>query len=344
MVGRYWHVLAPVAAGFAVFGYVRWDAGKWPAVQVVATTDLGLRDTNATIQTQVSFRNSGRRDLTLSDFRSSCPACLSFAAPGESVSLRPGEEAAVEVHITTHGGPDRPFAAALWCQTNDPRHPDLEVRFSAQIRGRLIAVPAVVDVGSLKPGETVSRRIEVRDTGRGRPFRIGRLDTPAHVRVTAAPPSGGTPDVAFGDLAQVVTVEVTGPSVGPAETGLVRGDLILRDAEGDVAALVVPIRGEVPARITVTPPAVVLPHRRGGGIEFAAVCSLASASGAAPVSVVSVPPELLVTSTDSPGRFRIEWRAEHRPAGGEPLTATVRFRVGADNIEVPVRYLSLGAP
>ncbi len=348
MLAKFWPVLIPVAVGACAFGYTRWEAGGAPRAAVEAAGDLGLRDNNKLVTSRVLVRNEGRRELVLSNLRTSCAACLSFAAPDAAegvISLAPGGATTVEARVMVHGTPEKPFAVGLSCDTNDPRQPTIEVVFSAQVRGWLTATPTSLDLGALKPGEVVARTIRVRDTGRGgEPFRVGRVETPQGVRV--ASPGTQAPDSA-GEGFGVLVASVTAPTPGPSESGLVSGEITIHeDCEGG-AKLVVPIRGEVPAKIAVTPPALVLPRLGGGGADFAGECTLALASGTpAPVSLLSTPPELSVSPAGPPsdGRFRFEWKADRRPPPGELRTAVVRFRVGSDEVAVAVRCLTPGAP
>lgn len=352
MITKFWPILIPVFVGLAAYGYTRWDAGSAPNAVVEATTDLGTHDNNKLVTTKVRIHNAGRIDLVLSQFSVSCASCLTFSVPGavdNVVTLASGEAITVDARIIVHGVPEKPFAVGLYCKSNDPRQPELHVTFTARVRGRLIAVPPSLDVGTLKPGEVVTRQIEIRDISLDEPFQLGRMETLPHVRVypTSRTPSDGTSSGEFGKHVITLAIEVTGPLAGPTEVGLVRGDLLIYQHERGDAAITIPIRGEVPARITVTPPAVVLPRASSAGADYTAECKVTSTiAGHGPIALVKVPPELTVSPISQPddGHYRIEWRADQRPPVGELRSVGIRFRVGTDEFDVPVRCLIPGAP
>jgi len=81
--------------------------------------------------------------------------------------------------------------------------------------------------------------------------------------------------------------------------------------------------------------------------DFTVECSLASTAGLAlRVAPMDLPPEITATPViANAGKdhacYRLEWRAESRPARGQSRAVTVRFRAEVDGsaeiITIPVR-------
>jgi hypothetical protein len=359
---RYWAILVPVVVGLMAYGATRLFYFLGPVVEAPQVIDLGTHDSNKLVLTDVTVRNVGGRDLELSNFRGSCPSCLLFGLRTESgvtdldhLSLSPGATATISARVTILGGPGRPFQVSLRCDTNDPRTPELVIPFEAKVRGRIIALPTSLDLGLLEVGQTIRRRVELRDTGRGEPFHFERAVSPdpAHVTVdhsadARSPGDSTTGGAAFGDLVSALDVTVLAPAAGSE----LNGDIAIYEAGRTAPTVYIPVRATVPPKLEVSPPSIVLPRRVGEADDYSAECSLSSSKGGpVRVSPDNVPPEVVITPSDPPAGaregsrwFRVEWRADRRPTKGELRKVTVRFRVevgsAVEAVEVPVRCLS----
>jgi hypothetical protein len=82
---------------------------------------------------------------------------------------RPGQ-VGYRVRVTLK--PNAPIGALkgdLFLKTNDPASPLLPVLVEAQVQSNLTVAPATLNLGAVKVGETVTRRVVVRGT---KPFRV----------------------------------------------------------------------------------------------------------------------------------------------------------------------------
>src|SRR5262249_32990658 len=155
--------------GLAAFVWSRWPVLVGPAVEAPETVELGLHGNNTFLDTDVTIHNTGYRPLELSQFRVSCASCLNVGLRTEAgvtevsdpTIVPPRETLLLSARILIHGSEERPFRVALTCDTNDPRRPVLTITFNATIRGQIYPSPAGVDVGTLLPGQTVRRTVEL---------------------------------------------------------------------------------------------------------------------------------------------------------------------------------------
>jgi hypothetical protein len=353
---RYWAFAIPLVVGLAAFGWSRASYFLGAVVDAPATVDLGLHDNNKLVLTDVTIRNAGYRSLDLWDFRGSCPSCLTFGLPSdaglvevEQISVPPRGSVTLSVRMLVHGTPDGPSCAAISCATNDPHRPQVTIMFEAAVKGWVFASPPEIDVGTLTPGQTIRRTVEIRDSGRGEPCHFGRLQSPApdQVKLTLSPTRNNSgADSRQGpinDLIATLDIEIT----APATAWEIDKSIAIYETDKDQPLLTIPTRGRVLPKVQVTPVSIVLPRMVRDAADFSAECCLASTAGRAlRVTPIDLPPEITVTPVTGDialgcARYRLEWRAERRPPRGRSGAVTVRFRAEIDGnaeiITVPVR-------
>lgn len=348
---RYGLFAVPIAIGLTAFGFTRFSKYLGPVVDAPAIVDLGRVDNHAFLDYDVPIRNIGQKDLILSNFRGGCATCLQFGvktpdgpADVETLTVPPGGSVTIAAHLSIYGSPDQPFRTFIACSTNDPNRPELELVFEAAIRGQIIPFPPTLNFGELEPGQNAHRRIELRDTGRGKPFRFGRVVCPPHVRAEFVDADSGITGVGkpVGALAVIVAA--------PVSTWSLDGTITIYEEGRDQPIAIVPVRSAIPPVVEVFPTAVILPRTVGIGNDYTVECRFRSPKGL-PVTVRPdvVPPELELTplapaSGEGLG-FRIEWRAAAFPPVGTTQAVTVRFHVEAGSrtevIEIPIRCRSI---
>jgi hypothetical protein len=342
----------PLVIGLALFSWARWSYLLGAVADAPALIDLGRHENNQLVVTDVAIRNAGSKPLELSKFRSSCPSCIIFGLPSDTglievdrLTVPPRESVTLAVRVFVHGTPEHPCRAAILCATNDPHRPELSIGFEAAVKGWVFPSPRELDLGVLKPGQTVRRTIEILDSGRGEPCRFGRLQSPAPDRVQLTLSlAGNAPQTVSGrELMGTLEVRITAPLVAWE-----LDDRILVYEEGrDQPLLTVPIRGRVLPKVQVSPASIVLPRMVHETPDFTAECTLSSPAGRPlKATPTDLPAAIVVTPLDRDAAkdragYRLEWRAEHRPPPGETRSAMIHFRVEVDGqvevVNVPVR-------
>jgi hypothetical protein len=265
------------------------------------------------------------------------------------LTVPPQQFVTLSVRIIVHGTPEAPFSAAVTCATNDPQRPEVTTVFEAAVKGWVFATPREINIGLMKPGQTIRRTCEIRDSGRGEPCRFGRVESPApgQVRFTLSPTrniSTANPSSERGsELLATLDIDITAP-----QTAWELDDRLTVYEEGkDKPLLLIPIRARVLPKVQVTPASIILPRMVHEKADFTAECSLVSTAGLeVRVTRIDLPPEITATpvaGTAAKGStcYRLEWRAERGPAKGQSRAATVCFRAEVDGktevIIVPVR-------
>jgi hypothetical protein len=103
------------------------------------------------------IRNEGTADLEIGKIYSSC-GCASVELSRNRVP--PGEAAELTVRVGARGAA-RKLDKELRIDTNDPQHPELVLRFLADVRDNYRFDPPVLDFGDLILGERATRTVQV---------------------------------------------------------------------------------------------------------------------------------------------------------------------------------------
>lgn len=115
----------------------------------------------------------------------------------------------VNYHLTATLKPSAPvgiFKDQVTLKTNDPNNPAFPVSVSAMVQSNVTISPSVINLGRVRPGDTVQRTVMVRSA---RPFRLSELKS-SKPDLTAAPP-GDAPQAMH-----TVTLTLKAPTqVGP---------------------------------------------------------------------------------------------------------------------------------
>lgn len=353
---RYWAFAIPLIVGLAAFGWSRAAYFIGPVADTPATVALGSHTTNERVLTDVTIRNGGYRQLTLSNFHVSCSSCITFGLHSDAgivdvkqVSVPPRGSVTFSVCVLVDGTPGNPSRQAIGFTTNDPYHPEVTIWFEAGVKGWVFASPPEIDLGILKPGQTIRRTVEIRDNGRGEACHFGRLESPApdQVKLTLSPTTNssgaGSGQGPINELLGTLNIEIT----PPADAWELNKRIVIYEIGKNQPLLTIPIRGQVLPKVRVTPASIVLPRMVHNAADFSAECCLASTAGR-PIRLkpTDLPPEITVVpvrsnTTTNCACYRLEWRAESRPPRGQARIVTVHFRAEIDGkteiITVPVR-------
>lgn len=118
------------------------------------------------------------------------PAAAPIAASLEEAFRRPGEVGyRLTVTLKASAAPGS-FREQVLLETNDPDAPCLAVPVEATVEAPLMATPANIDVGNIKVGQVVTRKVLVRGN---QPFRILGIEASEGVKVDAEPSTKAKP-------------------------------------------------------------------------------------------------------------------------------------------------------
>jgi hypothetical protein len=180
-------VVALIACGFAS-GLVapRGLRVRGPSLRLDPTSkDLGVVPLGVDTSASFTLTNVGGSDLRLANLRTSCGCTLAnlsteVISPGSTATV------AVTLRIPMHPGA---VAQTITFETNDPEHAAERLGVRAQARWAVEANPPAIFVGSIPPGGTVTRDVELFSP-LGRAFEITGFQAPPRVAVEAIKESG----------------------------------------------------------------------------------------------------------------------------------------------------------
>lgn len=138
----------------SVRGHIRTDIMFTPA-----EVNFGEITSGETKQQEIAVTHTGAANWEIRDVRSHCVDL--------SVSLGPAERTAGRVHyrmqVATKGTlPEGDIRELLTLVTNDTRFPTIDMAVTGRVRPSLEVSPASLNLGTLKPGETVEKRLVIR--------------------------------------------------------------------------------------------------------------------------------------------------------------------------------------
>lgn len=100
---------------------------------------------------------------------------------------------AVTYHLSVKLNPTVPvgfFKDEITLKTNDPTGPNLPVSVAAVVQSNVTVTPSVINMGAVRPGETVQKSFLVRAA---QPFKIVAVESRSPDLVVAAPPDQAKP-------------------------------------------------------------------------------------------------------------------------------------------------------
>jgi hypothetical protein len=258
------------------------------SVEAPSVLDLGLQEYGQRARATFVVHNGGRSPLVLEGFRTTC-GCLSVeqragdgTAPAERVTIEPGGSTELYTGLMVRGDAGERLRETISFLSNDPAHPEMALDVLATVQGRLISVPAQVDIGTVVSGTVLRRRLELRDTGRSKPFVLDDLRTTApgladacNVGVGNEPGPDGPFKVGKGVCEIDLTIRV------PAAPGPLAAELEVREVGTPVPVLSVPIHGVVVPPFQLAPATLVLPRASGSGFLYEGKSCCRSSGGGA---------------------------------------------------------------
>jgi hypothetical protein len=143
-----------------------------------AAADLGVVALGAEPSASFTLTNVGGSNLRLANLQTSCGCAR---AKLSTDVIPPGGTATVTValRVAMHPGA---IAQTIAFETNDPEHATERLAVRAQARRVIEADPPAIFVGSIPPGGTVTRELELVSP-LGRPFEVTGFQAPSGVTV-----------------------------------------------------------------------------------------------------------------------------------------------------------------
>lgn len=185
----------------------------------------------------------------------------------------------------------------------------------------------------------MQRHIIIQDVGKKQPFRLGevRSTSPRLVAVlrTSKVQAGEMPAVAGVVSHDAVDIQVSAPT----QPGSFDAQLEVYEGGGSAPVLTVPVCGRVVPRFQLSPDAMLLPRRSGGGLIYSARCvCTSSVNEVFDLALLSCPAGMkAVVQRQSPSRYLVE--VEVSPDSKE-AKGSVMFQVasaaGKETLELPV--------
>ena len=162
----------------AVGGFVGWaripERHRGPHLSVDPVVELGTLNHDEYRSITLALRNDGTAILELEQPLIGC-ACTKGTL--SKTSLEPGEsaEVAIRYHAAQHPGAE--VKQPIILPSNCRETPQRQVVLHGRMRGALLAVPSVMNVGGVRPGEAWQRSVRVRHSDADVTFRAGRATT-----------------------------------------------------------------------------------------------------------------------------------------------------------------------
>jgi hypothetical protein len=151
----------------------------------------------------VDVEYAGKMDWRVSE--ATAPKEAPFEAAVKESYRQPGKVGyQVKVTLKPDAAPG-PFKDFVYLKTNDPNAPLVPVLVDGSVQSLLTVAPAVLNLGSVKTSEPLTRRVQVKGN---KPFRVVGIEGPAEVTLGGEP--GSAPNTT-----QTVTFQLLPSHAGP---------------------------------------------------------------------------------------------------------------------------------
>lgn len=242
-----------------------------PSIEVPDSIDLGTRNPGPA-QVLLTVRNTGNQPLNLTNIKPGCGGCVSVrladnpVAPLTQLTIAPQGSADLLLDFSVHGSDQAEFRTVVSFTTDDPDRPQVSLPCVGYIAGSISAHPAHWLVGHLTAEERRTIRIKIRDTGRVSAGVIDRATSsnPAVVRVRLLGIDEVLPDPSErpgSGLTAVAELEL----VAPETPGPIDVDVRIFERGSEAPVIIIPVSGQVLARVRAVPVAALLPRQTGSG-------------------------------------------------------------------------------
>lgn len=350
-------VSLPVVAGALTVGFrslqERWLTGQ-PTLECAPTVDLGERDPGEIAIGRIRIGNSGRGELILDQFRTSC-SCAGVEREEngkflrvEAVQVLPGNYTELTVRVGVGARLGESQLVLVSFRSNDPDRPFATVEVIVpRIRGGAYAVPSAVVFGTVPVGGQTVQVICLYDGGvPGR--RVDKVHVTHPERFEARlvhvrPEESRELHETAGGLIARLEVTVRSERHGPLD-GAIEVCLSGENRRPDV----IPVAGEVVPRVACQPTLLVFPRRAGGRfVDSGQILLSTRDEKPIRVGVESQPAGVSVNIRPVAGREDQKWlHVEGRPAEsrapGKAQRSVIRLRVRAGGeetaVEVPILF------
>ena len=162
----------------AVGGFVGWASipkqHSGPHLAVESVIEMGTLDHDEYQSVTLALRNDGTANLELGQPLIGC-ACTKGTL--SKTSLEPGESAEIAIRYHAAQYPGAEITQAIILPSNCREAPNRQVMLRGRMRGALLAAPAVMNVGGVRPGEAWERLVRVRHSDAGVKIRANRATT-----------------------------------------------------------------------------------------------------------------------------------------------------------------------
>lgn len=281
-----------------------------------------------TVRSALILRNKGSEPLKIWSIHSSC-GCTVVSAPRATIA--PSESAKVSVEVKVGFEPGS-RTSKINIVSNDPTTPDLEVPVRWEAEARISAEPPSVGFGQVRPGETATRNIQVKQD---------KADAGKPLRIIAEPPGmkavwGSPTDEPRGRGRELrVTVAASAP------LGDHRAFLTLLGDEPDLI-LTIPVHWAVAANYSGHPSALFSSRQRPGDPLEVAVFITTTLNGPFRITNVllderDLKDQAVITPLDSNRqKIRLTTAAPSEPGLlRRVITVKVKGDEGDDKVEIP---------
>ncbi len=253
----------------------------------------------------------------------------------ENAVIPPGEQAVVKVRITIQPGTEKSLRFFVNFRTNELENTQRSIAIVAERENAIRSDPGEVVLGSLRPGEKISRTILLKAGDESSSPKIDRVQCSRTdlFHITRRDPTQAERDQSTEPGPLIAAFDITG--IAPA-VGAVEAKISVFEHGNSAASLIVPIVGVVRAPYSMSPSSVVFPNMTGKGPIYHLNCLCRRADGqmfqlevgnAAGLSLALASPGLERNAHS----FRVEWPANEVPAAGITASRTVQLIVRCGN-------------
>ena len=132
-----------------------------PQLEITDRFEMGLVPNDVKTVKPLTFRNTGKRPLVISDINTSC-ACTLPALDPNSTEVAPGQEGTIHVTFDPFRVPGFESTKLLTLFANDPSRPTVEVEVHTLIEPEFELIPDSIDFGAVEKGEGKKATILMR--------------------------------------------------------------------------------------------------------------------------------------------------------------------------------------
>lgn len=347
---RYLLILAICLLVFSISWFKDWNA---PSIHLVGVDsnilDLGTIEPGKSAMCFFQILNRGGKPLTVYKAITSC-GCLGVQKampeglrPIGTEVIEPGKHLSLRVTLGMKSVQQNIANESVVMETNDPKNHWVIVKLIAHAPGRIIEMPTELELGSMRPGEEITRQIEVWDTGTTQRVALTKVSSGPDIIITSNNIKSASDESYYRGLGRLL-YNIDLSLRLPVREGHYHDTITLTN-ESRHFSLTVPVRTHVLPNNELIPSAVILPRISGDQLAFKIECICRNTWGKT-ISVVSREAPVGLSVSVNRGldpctaSIAIEWKARDSEPGtlprGDTITLLVQTSDSSETVKLPI--------